>query len=1450
MLKEKSRRPLIFSLLGLVLLSLLAIWWINRPISKNSADSKNDKAASATKGLQVGDSSEQARHAVSEPDAALPGKGGASAQSGQQSTNPGNQKVPTTIDTVLGLSETPDGLQPTRVRPRRPLDTTHNYVIIEGAKAHPTRLLAKFSKSAEIDKAKPALLESRYEPFRTPLNRGGLVVLESSMAENTQVANDEEASANGLALAKRMDALRASGQFEYVEPDYIVSIDSVPTDSGFTDGTLWGLKNTGQNGGTSGVDVDAERAWGITTGSDNVVVGVVDTGIRYTHQDLAANMWTNPGESGGSKATNGIDDDGNGYIDDVYGVNTITGSGNPMDDNNHGTHCAGTIGAQSDGGGPHVGVARQVRLMALKFIADNGSGRISDAYECIEYAINMKTKILSNSWGGGGFSQAMFDIIQDASVSQILFVAAAGNSKSNNDITANYPSNYDVDNMVAVAAIDRAGALASFSSYGATKVHLGAPGVSIYSCTASADNSYANYSGTSMATPHVSGVAALVAARYPSESMRALKNRLTAGAQPTLSLAGKVRTGGRVNAYNSLNLTEDRNLEVEVDIDPNPLVGGQLAIFEVIVSDIEKVTGAVVRVRNQALGIDRLLNDTGEDRDKEGNIVRDRVANDGIYTAEILLPEASSLIGVGGTGTLALEFSVTAAGKTDYLQTKTFPFLELAPNDNFSNAIMVSGEKITTSAIGTIAATKEPGEPDHVGNLGGKSVWWKWTTPRTGRVQLDTLGSSFDTLLAVYTGASVADLTEVASNDDLELTKNQYQSSLVFDAVQGETYYIAVDGCRYTGVSFFINSGRTVLKLLLNTPPVANDASVMVQDGVPANLGLVATDVDGQELDYFISQAPANGRANFSNLVDGVFTYTPKPGFRGVDTFRYYVSDGIENSATKLVSITVTAGQDSDGDGIPDAWEIAHRLNPANNDAGLDADGDGLTNFQEYMGSVDPQNAASGPMKIAIELAHDSFAANANWSNSGGNSLRNGLSSVRGPTSPTLAWRAGSNAYFGSSTFIEGNTVVTTRIYPSSPSWQDTKESTIDWQKGGTIVAHRLDTGALLWATQLPLDPLPANWTSILAFPDTDWTSYAIAVRDGRVYATRGSKGSGKSYIYALRLSDGMQIWRSQDICFGEASADVGPVFAPNGDLIVAYGSGETFRFNCLTGATVWKNEIIYGVDRRTLETTNGNRFYGRDRQRGKSFVCAIDPDTGKVKYRSEPVAGGVGWVTGYMRMFTGPDGTVYLPTEDMLGDKFDRLYAFEDTGTTFRLKWHVPTSGNLAFSSFAVGPDGSVYSYDTQNRVVRLRPEDGKVISASIPLSFDGIWPRKMLADSAGVLYVTDGKDKLYSFNADLTLRWSTPVPNNNNGGPALGADRTLVVAGGGENGIYAFRVPEDQQPLPPVITPKMSITYTGNILEQADSPGGPWTVISDATSPWKVPMNAPKKFYRVRLY
>ncbi|MCB1134335.1 MAG: S8 family serine peptidase, partial [Verrucomicrobiae bacterium] len=262
-------------------------------------------------------------------------------------------------------------------------------------------------------------------------------------------------------------------------------------------------------------------------------------------------MWRNPGESGGGKETNGIDDDGNGYIDDVHGINAITGSGEPMDDDGHGSHCAGTIGAVANGGGPHVGVAWNVRLMGLKFIGSDGYGLTSDAITCIDYAVARGSKILSNSWGGGGYSQGLYDSIEAARDAGALFVAAAGNDLSDNDVWENYPSNYDLENIIAVAALDRNDQLAWFSNYGANTVDLGAPGVDIYSCTAASDTSYDFYDGTSMATPHVAGTAALLKAAYPNANYIEMKQRLMAGRQVS-SLVGNSVTGDALNAHVAL----------------------------------------------------------------------------------------------------------------------------------------------------------------------------------------------------------------------------------------------------------------------------------------------------------------------------------------------------------------------------------------------------------------------------------------------------------------------------------------------------------------------------------------------------------------------------------------------------------------------------------------------------------------------------------------------------------------------------------------------------------------------------------------------------------------------------------------------------------------------------------------------------------------------------------
>jgi subtilisin family serine protease len=345
----------------------------------------------------------------------------------------------------------------------------------------------------------------------------------------------------GLSVENAIGRYRNHPQIEYIEPNYILNAVETPNDPRF--GDLWGMLNTGQSGGTAGADISATTAWDVFTGSPDVVIGVIDTGVDYTHPDLAANVWTNPNEIPG----NGIDDDLNGFIDDIHGWDFVNDDNDPMDDNGHGSHCSGTIGGVGDNGIGVAGVNWTVRIMGLKFLSSGGSGSLSDAVEAIAYATMMGVRLTSNSWGGGGYSQAMYDAIADAQASGILFVAAAGNSGSNNDASPHYPSSYDLDNVVAVAATDRNDDLASFSSYGATSVDLAAPGVDILSTLPG--NSYGFLSGTSMATPHVSGALGLIFGRFPAIGGADAKSLLLNFADPVPDLSGVVLTGGRLNAF-------------------------------------------------------------------------------------------------------------------------------------------------------------------------------------------------------------------------------------------------------------------------------------------------------------------------------------------------------------------------------------------------------------------------------------------------------------------------------------------------------------------------------------------------------------------------------------------------------------------------------------------------------------------------------------------------------------------------------------------------------------------------------------------------------------------------------------------------------------------------------------------------------------------------------------
>lgn len=342
--------------------------------------------------------------------------------------------------------------------------------------------------------------------------------------------------AGGPSVAQVVQELSQQAAVEFAEPDYVVEAIAVPNDPQYAN--LWGLNDTA----TPDADINAAQAWDLTAGDPNMVVAIIDSGIDYNHPDLAANIWTNPGEIPGNK----IDDDKNGYVDDVHGYDFVgSGDADPLDDNGHGTHTAGTIGAVGNNGIGVAGVNWHVKLMALKFLDANGSGYTSDAVEALQYATRMGVKVSNNSWGGGGYSQTLYDAINAAKAVGHLFVAAAGNSGTNNDTTPAYPASYTLDNVIAVAAIDGNAARASFSNYGAASVDLGAPGVNILSTTP--NNNYSYYSGTSMATPHVAGAAALLYGGCSGFTYGEVRDLLLANTRPLAALADKTFTGGALD---------------------------------------------------------------------------------------------------------------------------------------------------------------------------------------------------------------------------------------------------------------------------------------------------------------------------------------------------------------------------------------------------------------------------------------------------------------------------------------------------------------------------------------------------------------------------------------------------------------------------------------------------------------------------------------------------------------------------------------------------------------------------------------------------------------------------------------------------------------------------------------------------------------------------------------
>lgn len=372
-----------------------------------------------------------------------------------------------------------------------------------------------------------------------------LTQLDATVIETTQTQGFEQWRIDGMSLEEAIAQYRDHPAIEYIEPNYTLTAGAVlPNDPSYDE--LWGLNNAGRADGTDDADIDAPEAGDIRTGSPDVVIGVIDTGVDYTHPDLVNNMWTNSGEI----PDNGIDDDNNGFVDDVHGYDFVNNDGDPFDDHDHGTHVAGTIAAEGNNGIGVTGVTWSAQIMALKFLDAFGFGTTFDAIQAIEYAILMGADVTNNSWGGGAFSQPLQDAIAAAGEAGQVFVAAAGNFSSNTDTAPSYPAAYDLDNIISVAATDDDDQLASFSNFGATSVDLGAPGVDILSTTPG--NNYGFLSGTSMASPHVTGVVSLLLAENPDLTPPEIKTRLIETVDPLPSLAGNTVSGGRLNAFNAL----------------------------------------------------------------------------------------------------------------------------------------------------------------------------------------------------------------------------------------------------------------------------------------------------------------------------------------------------------------------------------------------------------------------------------------------------------------------------------------------------------------------------------------------------------------------------------------------------------------------------------------------------------------------------------------------------------------------------------------------------------------------------------------------------------------------------------------------------------------------------------------------------------------------------------
>ena len=598
--------------------------------------------------------------------------------------------------------------------------------------------------------------------------------------------------------------LRASGRYDFVEPDYLRHIAVEPNDPRFLDGTLWALRNTGLASGIVGADIKAANAWDLVREASNIVVAVIDTGVNLAHQDLQGNLWRNPNPTFG----------------DLNGASFVGGSqtADPSDENGHGTHVAGTIGAVGNNGIATAGVAWRVQIMAVKVFPATGSGSVSDIARGVNYAVQNGAHIINASYGAlgnSGFSNTELAAITAARDAGVLFVAAAGNSGANMDVSRFFPANHALDNIVTVGNSNRRDELALSSNYG-SPVDIFAPGSEIVSLSHTSNTGTISLSGTSMAAPHVSGALALLKAQYPADTYRQLINRLLRGADPGERFAGRSQTGGRLNLDRALRGSSNRPFNDDFASRPrftsnnlnlrssNESASAEIEAGEPAHADLPASStlwwewvppfSGTVTVHTSGSSYDTVL--AVYSGTTLGGLTRIE-ANDNDPSNATTATSRLSFNAQGG-----VRYQIAVGGKNGATGLTLLNLGTTPANDAFAAAATLVGESTRVTATNA-NSSREAGEPRILNFAGGTSLWYRWTAPRSGRFQVAAVSNDFDPLLAVYTGDTLSSLMLVTASDNTGPNNQNTGSLCTLDAVAGTTYRFTVDSKSASAIGLF-----------------------------------------------------------------------------------------------------------------------------------------------------------------------------------------------------------------------------------------------------------------------------------------------------------------------------------------------------------------------------------------------------------------------------------------------------------------------------------------------------------------------------------------------------------------------------------------------------------------------------------------------------------------------